>query len=553
MVRVPALPASRRMAAALALVVLASVMYFIKKEFHLPALYYPLLVVVAATGTLLIEIVGRAPAVGKFAGSVADSKKLPACLLPIAAVLYLFLFTYLSMSRHEAFATRMYDFGNMDQAIWNASQGHGLENTSQVFPFENRTRLANHVELIYFALGMAYRFLPYPFLLFFLQTACVAGGMIVLYFITLHHIGSRWKSLAVALMFSWYPTVQLMSLFDFHADVLAVPWLLAAYLAYVKNRRILFWASVAAALACKEYAGLAVGGMGLGLLLCRKNVRTSLLLIVAGFGYFIAAILVVNPCFNSGRESAILGELYTDIGGNGGVEGIIAFTLSHPAVVATRLFCNANGEGIFYLLFPLAFVPLLVPLLAAAVVPVVLKDLFTGIDVGVHRLACALPMLFVSFIVGMDKMETRRKKHAVLIEPGTVWIFAVVTTLTAAWAYGPSPLGHRFWSEQYKYVKSPRVEVYKEFLSKVPDAVPVSVTDCFAPHLSHRRYCYVFPQPFSPLSEAARRVNAVLIDTLAWGVPRYNGNAVAFVKEQGFDLVSERESIFLFTRRESEK
>jgi uncharacterized membrane protein len=540
---------SNRVVCGIALFLLAALTYFCKKTFHLPVLYYPLLVIIAATITCFAVIVIRQPLLSRLARAVSASQRLSLYCLAAAALLYLAIFTVLSISRHDAFATRMYDFGNMDQAIWNASQGRGLENTSQLFPYENRTRLANHVEGAYFFLALLYRFVPSPSLLLFFQTACIAAGMLFFSLIAGHLFRSRWKALAAALVYALYPTVQHMNLFEFHADVLAVPALLAAYLAFVKKRPALFWVCIAGALLCKEYAGLAAGGMGLGLLLYHKNVRTSLPLMAVGFGYFLAAIFVVNPFFNKGQESVILGILYSDLGGQAGVGGIARYMLSHPAGFAGKLFSHANAEGLFYLLFPLAFLPAAVPLIAVAVLPVILKDLFIGVDVGIHRLACALPMLFVSFVFGMKKIETLCGNHAAWPAPRTVWIFTMAASLLGTWAYGPSPLGHRFWSEQYKYVKSPRVDMYKEFLSRVPDGAAVSASDCFAPHLTHRRYCYVFPQPFSPLSEAALRVGTVLIDTMARDVPRCNCDPIALVKEQGFELVMERQGVFLFTRR----
>jgi uncharacterized membrane protein len=532
----------------LVLVLLGALAYYCKKTFQLPVLYYSLLVIITATITCVVLIIGQLTFVEKITKALSDSSQLPRYLLATAALLYLLVFTSLSICRHDAFATRMYDFGNMDQALWNASQGRGLENTSQLFPFENKTRLANHVEPIFFALALIYRALPSTSLLFFIQTACIVLEMVFLYFIALQCLGSRWKALCTAIVYALYPTVQHMNLFEFHADVLAVPALMAAFLAYEKKRHVFFWVCIVAALACKEYAGLAAGGMGIGLLLFKKNMRVGLPLMVTGFGYFLVCVLAINPFFNSGRQSDIVGILYPGIGGQAGVGGILHSMLSHPLEFGGKILNNANAEGLFYVLFPLAFIPLAAPLLAIAILPVIAKDLLIGVDVGVHRLACLLPMLFVSFVYGMKKIETLFSKRIAKADVRPVWIFVLSASLLATWAYGPSPLGHRFWAERYKYIKSPRMSLYREFLSQVPDSVAISVDDCFAPHLTHRRFCYIFPQPFSPQSEAAGRVSVVLIDTLAKDVQKCNCDPCKLVKSRGFVISRERDGIFLFTR-----
>jgi uncharacterized membrane protein len=541
-------PASEKWVSAAALLCAAALLLAVKKIYRLPVLYYPFLVAMAATGACVAGMAVRAGRILGHARTLAGSRRAPLFFLAALAAVYFAVFSLLSISRHEAFATRMYDFGDMDQAIYNASKGHGLENTYQVFPYENKTRLATHVEPVYFLVALLYRFFPQPSLLFLIQTAAIVAGMLLLFFIAVHHGLGRWKSLAAAAIYALYPAIQHMNLFDFHADVLAVPCLLWAWLAYVKRKPWLYWCCIICALLCKEYAGLAAGGMGLSLLMYHRDVKTGGLTMAAGFGYFFLALLVINPFFNRGDQTVLLGLLFPEVGGHGGVPGVAQYCLMHPLVTAARIFSAANIEGVFYLLFPLAFVPLAAPWLLVAVLPVLAKDVFTGIDVGTHREACAVPMLAISFVYGARRMELWCRAHPQRIAPGAIFRFALVSALLSAWAFGPSPLGHRFWAERYKYAAPPRAALYREFLAKVPDSAAVSASDCFTTHLSHRRYCYVFPQPFSPLSDAARRVDAVLIDTLAGDVPRCRCHALSLLATLGFTLRSEREGVFLFVR-----
>jgi uncharacterized membrane protein len=541
-------PASEQWVCAAVLFLAAVLLLALKKIYRLPVLYYPFLVAAAATGTCVAGIAVRAGRLGRYSQALAGSRRAPLFLLSAVAALYFAVFSILSISRHEAFTTRMYDFGDMDQAIYNASKGHGLENTYQVFPYENKTRLATHVEPVYFLVAALYRFFPQPSLLFLIQTAAIVAGMLLLFFIAVHHGFGHWKSLAAAVIYALYPALQHMNLFDFHADVLAVPWLLSAYLAYAKRTPALYWCCIFCALMCKEYAGLAVGGMGLSLLLYHRDVRTGTLTMASGFGYFFLALLVINPFFNMGDQTVLLGLLFPEVGGRGGVWGVALYCLTHPLVTAARIFSEVNLEGIFYLLFPMAFVPLAAPWLLVGALPVLAKDVFTGIDVGTHREACAVPMLVISFVYGARKLELWCRAHPQWIAPGAVFRFALVCALLSAWAFGPSPLGHRFWAERYKYTAPPRAALYREFLAQVPAAAAVSASDCFTAHLSHRRYCYVFPQPFSPLSDAARRVDMVLIDTLAGDVPRCRCDALSLLTNLGFTLRSGRAGVFLFVR-----
>ncbi|HUW96574.1 MAG TPA: hypothetical protein VMW58_12375, partial [Anaerolineae bacterium] len=74
-------------------------------------------------------------------GKKASDPRLMPALLGTAILLYVLVFSYLTVLKHEAFETTAFDLGNMDQAVWNSLRGRFLPFTNWG---EEGTRLAYH-------------------------------------------------------------------------------------------------------------------------------------------------------------------------------------------------------------------------------------------------------------------------------------------------------------------------------------------------------------------------------------------------------------------------
>ncbi len=70
----------------------------------------------------------------------------PLVFVLVCAAIYFVVFSAFTMNRHEVYSSARFDLGNMDQAVWNTSEGRILEATSE--DGENRSRLANHADFL---------------------------------------------------------------------------------------------------------------------------------------------------------------------------------------------------------------------------------------------------------------------------------------------------------------------------------------------------------------------------------------------------------------------
>jgi uncharacterized membrane protein len=536
-----------------ALLLCAGALYCVKYYAGVPVLYYPLLVIIA----LLVASAGQYATL--WLKPRAVSTRSAVVLLCVMAAVFFLVFTMMTFGKYSAYSLRMYDFGLMDQAIWNTAHGRLLEVTQPDAPFGNMSRLSTHVEVIYLAFAALYWFVSDPRVLFAVQTLFVCAAIVLVFLIARMVLASPKKALAVALAAALYPALQFMTLFDFHGDVLSIPFFLLSYLGYLRKKEWMFWSGLVLALFCKEYAGLAAAGYGFALMAAHRDWKRGAMVSIVGAAYFLAAFYTVVPLFNNGSESTITSQNYREVGGESGLGGMLVFAVSHPFAMLVEMKTMQNAESLFYLFFPLAFLPFLSPMFLLGAVPVIFKDMLYGMDIGNHHLACGMPFIFISFIYGIrrcEKIIENQQYKRLFTAIGIPLLLICVTSIMASFFYGPSPLGHQFWRGRAMYTATGHARACDAVIKNIPESARVSATDNLVSHLTHRQYCYVFPAPLSFLPRSMlRRVDYLCVDTtfrqgLVWGDSSFTNQTLPLIRSMGFESIMENDGVFLYKRRE---
>ncbi|MFC1584832.1 DUF2079 domain-containing protein [Fibrobacterota bacterium] len=522
----------------------AGFLLIVKNLFDIQWIYFPLLLSVAFFGAVCLQ-----GAWEKSKGHVLflPLEKRAHGIAAVFSLMFFISFSVLSISRFNAFSTEMIDFGNMDQAVWNTSQGRLLELTSTYYPYENSSRLGFHTEFIYLPFALAYKVFPEPRLLFIFQSLFLAASVFLVFLLSREIVKNDKLALAVCLVYGLFPALHFMALFDVHGDVFSVPFLFLAYLLYVKQRPLGHWICLVLALLCKEYVSLAVMGYGLGLAFFHRDKKNGLAVAGLALAYFFTMMYGIIPVFNEGRESMLISDNFEKIGGQGGLGGMLMYMVMHPAGFFTSMLSGSNFENLFYLFFPLFFICWYSPVMLLGAIPILLKDMLAGLDIFTHRLAPALPYLAIAFIYGLKKMSQSGGSSPGQYRRALRWA-PVAAVLVGTYAYGPSPLGHRFWREKSKYTVSHHDKVLKRFVEKIPETGRVSVSGHIAPYLTHRQYCYVFPRPFD-----LSRIDFILLDTLnrknhSWDSTDSVRAWIPRVSEFDFILADSLEGILLYTK-----
>ena len=200
-------------------------------------------------------------------------------LLLFAILLFIWVFTSLAFAQHAGMRTHKADLGQMDQAIWNTSQGRFAEEVKDDFL---STRLTDHVEPIFALISPILWLWDDVRALLLLQVIAVALGAIPLYFLALEKLDQLlpapqraqiWhneplqqmtRPLALAVALGWLLSPQLQSavLTEFHAIPFAAPLIVWAFWAAEKRRWRQFVVAALLLAAVKEESALLAAGLG---------------------------------------------------------------------------------------------------------------------------------------------------------------------------------------------------------------------------------------------------------------------------------------------------
>ncbi|RMF26830.1 MAG: DUF2079 domain-containing protein [Chloroflexi bacterium] len=476
----------------------------------------------------------------------------------------------LSLLRYDAYNVGMLDLGNMAQAIWSAGHGRPLEFT---FKEGNLSRLALHVEAIYFLIAPLYRLWPDPRLLLMIQVALFTLGALPVYRLALRHIGSRGAARALMLSYLLYPVAQTAVLFDFHGDTLAMPLLLLAVEALDRRawRPYALWLTLA--LSCKLYVGIAVAALG-ALIGWRGQRRVGGVTALVGLTWTAVAFLVVRPLFASPQMGSTpatgLGYLAFYFGALG---RSLPFTVGERLLNAVVVFGPALVLGRFA---PSWFLPAI-----TVVLPVLLS---TGpgpvYDYRYHHYALAVPFLVAALVYGAVALRRSPALRPSDRRGGSPpWRGRVFLTLAVVAIFNAglvdTPLSPLFWVgmpgrglDPWAYGRTSRDALKDRWVpAHVPPDLPLAVSTFLAPRLVNRPTLYLVRYRDEPPDPASLRL-ARRLDEVAYALPdalfdyavpvkgAYIAGGVTYdlpaitllLRDPAFGLVAARDGLLLFQR-----
>ena len=438
-------------------------------------------------------------------------------IVALLAAAYAIFFTSYLFAQHDAYLTNAEDMGNMDQALWNTVHGAILHQTicnviSDTNCLGDVSRFAIHFEPIMLLLSLFYLVVPSPKTLIALQAIVVAAGAFPTYWIASRKLRSSLAGVAFAAVYLLFPALEAAVIYPFHAVTLGAAFLMFAfYFMLTRNDRGLFIASILV-MSTKEEAPLTIFMIGLSVMLLQRRWKVGGWLASLSVAWVLLALLVTHlasPIGQSSTASRYGAVLHAPL------------TVIHSQVL--------GPGGIFYLrtiLSPVAYLPLLSPLTLLIAVPEMLINLLSSdpaMRAGIyHYNALIAPTLVFAAIqtagtgAGLTAWLVRHAPtlRAWLAErltwmqriSGPTWqraralpyaqvVMLALTLLTLFFGLyeqrerGYTPLTKGFtWPQQTAHTL-----IANSFLPLIPPDASVSAQSDLVPHISHRRYIYLYP------------------------------------------------------------
>ncbi len=509
----------------------------------------------------------RSPAIKKGDGEPKPKRRLrfgAKEFVIVLALVYAVLVSFIAVYKHETYASSRFDLGNMDQAVWNSSEGRILEATDE--RGELTSRLRNHAGFLLLAYVPFYWIAASPHWLLVSQATVVGLGAIPLFWLARRFLERDWPAAFIAAAYLFNPGLQAANLFDYHAQMLAGTFLLFAF-HYLLERRL--WPFVVFAVLAsltKEGIVLIVAMMGLYSLFVERRPRWGVPVFLAGAGYFLLTMLVIIPAFNTGAASGLVEERYAAFGGS--IGGVLRTAITDPFFVAAYMLADGKWTYFFQIFGMAGMLGLLAPHLA--VIPAsevainLLSDRPQMTNTYYHYSAPILPFSYVAAAAGIAtlvRLLTFSRVRNILgrFSPGayarskTPLVLALGILLFGVemdFERGPLPVFHS--PSNFRSVIDPAPAAHREALDKavslVPEDARVSATNNIGPHLAHRRYLYLFPT----VSDA----EYVVLDETAPGYdtqiePILNLQSTQEIRQSGeYEEIFAEEGVVVFRKEE---
>ena len=447
-------------------------------------------------------------------------------------------FSAAAIRRHEAHLTHKADLGQIDQAIWNTSQGRFVQEIKEE---QLSTRLSDHVEPIFLPLSLLFRLWDDVRALLILQALAVALGAWPVFFIAWLRLDLHWDgaaapakssarragyqalaALAFALAWLLYPPLQAALLADFHALPLAAPLLLLAFLFSERQQWGRFILAALLVATVQEGMALLTAALGLyalarGLWLRRRlaaSQRTptrwpalaGAVVLLAGLAWFYLATFVIIPTHAAAAYGVGESPYVARFGALGDSFGDVARTmLTRPGQTLRVMLEPARLGYLLRLLAPVGFLALFGPEILLIGLPLLLANLLSGFPFQysgiLHYSAPLAAFAVMAAIVGSQRLRRLNRRVALALHHQRLWrayrsyalliVWLLLWSLGSQIAWGYTPLGRQFrhvWP-----VVSEHQRLLARFSQQIPRDAALSTTATLHPQLSHRQRIYEFP------------------------------------------------------------
>jgi uncharacterized membrane protein len=407
------------------------------------------------------------------------------CAVIAGIVAYAAGLSYLSIVRHQALLTGVWDLGYYAQLTWDLANLRAPR--SSVW---GSAPWGNHATFILIVAAPFLRLFPDPATLLILQSITLALGALPAFFLGRQVWGNPLAGAVTAGVYLLYPPLQFANLFDFHADTFATPLLLAAFAALFAGR--IGWALLWAAMLIVVKEDMALVSVTFGLYVAAIHRRWSGLALATmaavAFGLFVWVLIpswIQTPYFSLFNRWPHLGASPWEI---------TASPLLRPSAFWGTVLQPERVGYLILLLIPLAGLPLWAPEILAVGLPPLASNFLSGIEMQYtirgHYTAALTPILIVAAVVGSHRAGAYLKERG--RRPSAVLAGLVATSVAASLAFSPLPWSRDPFARKHFWDVAPN-HTLAGLLAAVPADASVSAANHLGAHLALRRMLDLFP------------------------------------------------------------
>lgn len=403
-------------------------------------------------------------------------------ILLIFILIYIFIFSVLSILRHNSFASN-FDLGNMDQTVWNTLYGNFF---SMSMKEGNISRLATHADFILIILSPLFLIWDNVRILLVSQTIFLALGVIPVFLITRKILKDKKIALILSLIYLINPGLQWINLYDFHGVALSIPFLLFTFFFGLSKKWKLYWLFFFLSIITKEEVALFLALMGLYFGFIFKEWRIGITSFLIGSVWFVLMIFYIIPQFNLSGQHWAFNEWFmqekNDID-KGNVSNLVKNAQLDFLSVKTLDYFNLLLRQFGYLsLFGFPWLILGLPefLINISSNHVSMRTIM------VHYHSGIIPALIISTIYGLKFIQKFNKSLLLVISLATLIYVGFFNIKNGPMPYSPTCPCRMFQV-------SIEDKEFEKVLQSLPKNASIAASGEVRPHITHRVNAFNLP------------------------------------------------------------
>lgn len=451
----------------------------------------------------------------------------------VAALFWVFCCVFALQRYFNFYPTYVaFDQGIFNQVFWNNLHGRwfesSLSSTESINVMDGEApdvvyrRLGQHFTPALLVWLPFYALVQSPAGLSILQITLITAAGLVLYALARHYHPPG-LSAFIAISFYCANAVLGPTLANFH-DISQIPlYLFSAFWALEKRKWWLFWPLVGLTLLVREDAGIGLFGIGVYLLLSRRQPLVGAVLGVLSVGYIVFVTNVMMPMFSEDISRRFMVEQFGQFVGNQEASTLdVLWAIARQPHIFLRELFTPLDRTISYLLgqwLPLAFVPALSPaawmLTAFPLTKILMQKDPDALSLHVRYALSVVPGLFYGSILWWAQ-------HPFHFQPRiqNFWKVCIGLALILTLASNPNralsiviPDSIQPWVYAPPGQQVQHARAIRSLMKEIPSDASVSATSYIVAHLSNRRSVVRYPEiRIREDDRQVRQVEFLLID-----------------------------------------
>ncbi len=434
-------------------------------------------------------------------------------ILYLSIIIYIILFSFLSLKKYYIFGYNAFDLAIFNQVFYNTIHGDWFAGTVNLNIY-----LADHFTPIIIFLLPFYYLKQSAESLLVIQSVFLGLSAWPLYKIALRINKDKLIALGISLIWLFNPYLHSANLFEFHLISIAVFFIFWAFYFYIKNNFPVFALFFILAILVREDISLLLLGFPLLSYLDNKKLKWKLFTFFTPLIYFFLSMKIISHFSETGNTKFII--YYSWLGGDGLLSVLWAW-FSHPINFVLHILSPINIGGIFIILLPVLFLPLInkkyLLLLLFPFTQFILTS--SGINFMIyltHYILFLLPAIFISIVYSFRDIKNKKVfwgSKIIYNHKALFYFFLFFSAIYFSLTLSPIR-GMAF----YNYDKQKITEA-KDFFLYIKDEEVVATQASFIANLSSRSFIYPLHYAYFGSGQFAYsdfdlpRVDKILLDT----------------------------------------